>query len=275
MKLLAIAVSLAALAAWGGTAGAADDGSKTPTPTAQPDGTVTITPEGPQPKDALAGPPASDEAKAADEAADDEKPPAFGMPGALPQAEDMLLMACWAAGKTEEAGPQMDPLKVLEQVIENMGKTEELLSQQRVAGDETVQVETKVIEDLSALVEYVKQKQQKQDKKPKPKPKPSSGDSKSAGSSAPKPGTGKGEPKTTRSKNPASKEQATHGAADENGLKGDNPDRDMERWGLLPENAPQETKQAMSEMILPQYRELLNRYFYALAQHKDEADGGK
>ena len=35
------------------------------------------------------------------------------------------------------------------------------------------------------------------------------------------------------------------------------------------------TKQAMSEMILPQYRELLNRYFYALAQHKDEADGGK
>jgi TolA-binding protein len=209
------------------------------------------------------------------EADDDEAPPYFSVPGTLPQGEDLLGMACWAAGKAEEAGPQIDPTKVLAQVIENMGKSEELLSQQRDAGQETVRTETKVIEDLSTLVEYLKQKQQKQQKQQQQKKQQSKGDSQKQAPGGQKPQSGQGQPKTSKGKNPAQKEQATHGNVDENGQKGDNPDLLPERWGILPENAPQQTKQEMLEMILPQYRDLLTRYFYALAQHKDETGGGK
>jgi hypothetical protein len=264
MKGLAIAISLAALAAlaaWGVTAA---EGAALP----------MILNDHPDGREATPAAAAGEDSKAADSSdngaqeEDDEAPPAFVLPGMLPQGEDLLRMACWAAGKAEEAGPQMDPSAVLDQVIENMAKTEELLSGKGEAGQEAVQSETKVIEDLSALVEYVKQKQQKQQKQQQKKQQQSQGDSQKSGQSQPKPGSGQGEPK--KGKNPAQKEQATHGQANENGVKGDNPDVSAERWGELLPNAPQETKQAMGEMILPQYRELLNRYFYALSQHKEE-----
>lgn len=269
MKSLAIAICLAALAAcaaWGGTAAPGEDlkMEKHQVPFGPALSPAAPTGE----KDAQAGedPKKDDDA----EEADDEKPPAFCAPGALPQGDDLLRMAAWAAGKTEEAGPQMDPMKVLDQVVENMGRSEELLSQKHEAGQEAIQTETKVIEDLSALVEYSKQKQQKKQKQQQKKQEQSKKDSQKQSQGAPKPASGQGEPKTSKSPNAAKKEQATHGQVNENGEKGENPNTMAERWGLLPENAPQETKQAMQDMILPQYRELLDRYYYNLSQHRDE-----
>ena len=177
--------------------------------------------------------------------------------------------------KPEE--PKVDPAKLVKDIIEGMDDSETRLAEEKDPGEETQGVQKKVVDDLSELIKYVKQ-QQSQQQQQQSQNQQSQQDEQRARrrrrQQQQRRQQGQRQQRPQRSSNPMQDEMATKGSVQEEDLEAVSKLLE-ERWGDLLKNAPRETLQAIPNMILPKYTELLNRYFYALARQAAEESGGR
>lgn len=175
-----------------------------------------------------------------------------------------------------EENPEIDPRVVIERIIEGMDTSAVRLSREKDPGEKTQTVQKKVIEDMTDLIEYVKQQQAQSSSSSQQNQNQQSKEdsSKSRRQQQGRQGRSGSRPQTNRAQNPAQDEVASKGSVQEEELEEISKMLE-ERWGELLKNAPRETRQAVGDMILEKYRGLLGRYFYALARRSAEQDEEK
>jgi len=178
-------------------------------------------------------------------------------------------------GEQEEI--DINPTEVVERIIDNMGQAATRLAQEKDPGEKTIQIETKVIEDLSDLIEWVKQQQaQSQQSQQQQQRRQSARDSQRQQQRRRQQSQrGQQQQQTARqpqrSDQPMQDEMATKGQVQE-GQLADISEMLEERWGELLPNRPRETMQSIQNMILQEYVDLLDRYYYSLARNKPEIE---
>ncbi len=174
----------------------------------------------------------------------------------------------------EEEGPDIDPAEVVDRIKAHMGEAAQRLVEREDPGDATIDVEKKAIDDLDELIEYVKQQAQQQQQQQQQQQGQSSQDSQSQRrrrqqqQQRQQQQTGRQRPR--QGNQPMQQEQATKGQVEERALD-EVSDLLMERWGDLLPNRPRETMQSIRGMILQEYVDLLDRYYYALAGNRSQA----
>jgi len=179
--------------------------------------------------------------------------------------------------KPEE--PKIDPAKLVKDIIEGMDDSETRLAEKKDPGQETQGVQKKVVDDLSELIKYVKQQQQQQQQSQQNQNQQSQQDEQRARRRRQQQRQQRQQAqrqaqRPRRATNPMQDEMATKGSVQEEDLEEVSKLLE-ERWGDLLKNAPRETLQAIPNMILPKYTELLNRYFYALARQAARESGDR
>jgi len=177
----------------------------------------------------------------------------------------------------EEAEEEIDinPTEVVERIIDNMGQVAERLTQQKDPGQKTIETEVKVIDDLSDLIEWVKQQQARSQSQQQQQRRQSARDSQRQQQRRRRQGQRRGQQRTSRqqrrSAQPMQDEMATKGQVQEGELA-DISEMLEERWGDLLPNRPRETMQSIRNMILQEYVDLLDRYYYSLAKNKPQTE---
>ncbi len=166
-----------------------------------------------------------------------------------------------------------NPQEVVDRVIKNMDRSAEMLGPRKDPGESTQKVQRHIVEDLDGLIEYVKQFQMQQSRSSSQQRRQSRRDSQEVQRQPQQQGPqqSQSEPKSQRSRQAMQDEFATQGHVQEEKLK-EVEKLLEEQWGNLLPNAPRETLQGIREMILPKYRRLLSRYFYALARSMEEKE---
>ncbi len=194
-------------------------------------------------------------------------------PASKPDAADQQTPE--AETGDEDEGPDIDPAEVVERIKTHMGEAAQRLVERQDPGDGTIEVEKKAIDDLGELIEYVKQQQaQQQQQQQQQQQRQSSQDSqqqrrrRQQQQQRQQQQTGRQRPR--QGNQPMQQEQATKGQVEEGALD-EVSDLLMERWGDLLPNRPRETMQSIRGMILQEYVDLLDRYYYALAGNRSEA----
>ena len=169
----------------------------------------------------------------------------------------------------EEAEEEIDinPTEVVERIINNMGQVATRLTQEKDPGQETVEVETAVIDDLSDLIEWVKQQQAQSQSQQQQQRRPSAQDSQRQQQRRRRKTQQQTARQQRRGTQPMQDEMATKGQVQEGELA-DISEMLEERWGELLPNRPRETTQSIRNMILQEYVDLLDRYYYSLAKNK-------
>ena len=178
-------------------------------------------------------------------------------------------------GEAEVEEIDINPTEVVKRIIDNMDQAAARLTQETDPGEKTIEVETKVIEDLSDLIEWVKQQQaQSQSQQQQQRPQ-SAQDSQRQQQRRRQQSQQQRQQQTARqqqrSTQPMQDEMATKGQVQE-GQLADVSDMLDERWGDLLPNRPRETTQSIQNMILQEYVDLLDRYYYSLAKNKPQAE---
>lgn len=178
-----------------------------------------------------------------------------------------------AAGNDAPEEKEINPTEVVERIVEGMGESAERLGEKKDPGEQTQTVQKKVVDDLSELIEYVKQQQAQASQSQQQQNQQSQRDENEARrrrQQQQQRGQQQGrQPQPRGAQQPMQDEMATKGSVTEEELE-EVAKMMAERWGDLLPNAPRETLQAIPEMILPKYRLLLSRYFYALARQAAE-----
>ena len=201
----------------------------------------------------------------------------------LPEIDDALIPD--GGDKPDDAKPdeepekRIDPAKVVRQIVEGMDDSAVRLKKRKDPGEETQGVQKKVVDDLSDLIEYVKQQQQQQSQSQQQQNQQSQRDDQRAqqrrrqrqGRQQGR-GQGRQQQQPQRGQEPMQDEFATKGAVQEEELEAV-AKLMAERWGDLLKNPSRETLQSIPEMILPKYQRLLSRYFYALARRAAAEQG--
>lgn len=181
-----------------------------------------------------------------------------------------------AADGGDEPKEPVDPMVLVRQIIDGMDDSADRLAEKVDPGEDTQQVQGKVVDDLSELIKYVKRQQAQQQQQQQDQQQQSKKDEQKARERRRRQQQRQQQQQQQsqrqqpqRPQEAMQDEQATHGQAQEA-----DPEEVSklleERWGDLLKNAPKETRQAIPNMILPKYRELLSRYFFALAQQAAE-----
>jgi len=178
----------------------------------------------------------------------------------------------------EQEKEKIDPVKLVQEIIEGMDDSAVRLADKKDPGKETQGVQKKVVDDLSELIEYVKQQQAQQQQSQQSQSQQSQQDQQRARRRQRQRQQRQRQQQGRQSQRP---QRATNPMQDEFATKGSVQEEDLEevsklleqRWGDLLKNAPKETLQAIPNMILPKYADLLNRYFYALARQAAEETG--
>ena len=179
------------------------------------------------------------------------------------------------AAEGEQEDVDINPAEVVKRIIDNMGQAAQRLTQQKDTGQETVEVEVKVIDDLSDLIKWVKQKQAQSQQQQQQQKRKSARDSERQRQQRRRQGKKQGQQQTARqqrSQQPMQDEKATHGQVQH----GDLPEVSemlADRWGDLLPNRPRETMQSIQNMILQEYVDLLDRYYYSLARNRPQIKG--
>jgi hypothetical protein len=179
--------------------------------------------------------------------------------------------------ENEETEEEIDinPTEVVERIIDNMGQAATRLTQEKDPGEKTIEVETKVIDDLSDLIEWVKQQQAQSQSQQQQQQRQSAQDSQRQQQRRRQQRQRRQRQQTARqqrrSTQPMQDEMATKGQVQEGELA-DISEMLEERWGDLLPNRPRETMQSIQNMILQEYVDLLDRYYYSLAKNKPQAE---
>ncbi len=154
--------------------------------------------------------------------------------------------------------PAEDPSEKLKDMVDHMGQSQSRLTQKDV-GAVTQETQRRIVTDLDVLIEIVRKQQEQSKSQPK---------------SAPQPGE-KRDP--TQSQNHSAKPKPGTNAAQDSQLSNGeilNPpsngtqiqDKGPAEWGNLPPKDRDLISNGVNEQYLPAYKEMIDRYYQALAE---------
>jgi len=239
--LLTAAIALAASAALAPAQNVLDEGLGNDTPKKQP--------APPDPAPAAQKPP-------------EPKPTRPKMPDLVsPEAAKTVDDADLVKKLTNDAPD--DPADKMKEVMDRMGQVQTRLAEQKDPGLVTQETQRRIVTDLDVMIELMKKNQQKSSGKPKD----------------PKPGDGppqKSESQGQQSGGPPSQAMGGDQAAQDSNMRpgsastpGQN-DTDIHQtgsqWGNLPPGDRELVAHGANEHYLPEYKDMINKYYQALAE---------
>jgi len=206
--------------------------------------------------------------------------------------EDAVENSAPAEEKSLEAGGKnpptaVDPLKKLQKILEGMKLSSELIRKSE-AGAATKTTQPQVVKDLDELIQFLEsqanssppmppdppqQPQQPMDQDPmsgeqQPQPKPQN--SGEPGKQQPV----SGEPEEGRAKESTERKKPPQAPREGKSLSGQQL-YEKEVWGHLPPALRRELMNVYSEKYIPQYEELVRRYYESLAEGNRRRDSSR
>ena len=187
-------------------------------------------------------------------------------------ASACFIVGLLAAGHCSAAEPDAAGANPLERAVNGMRTAGERISA-RDTGAATRDVQRHVVNDLKQLIDMAR-RQQNQPRQPsqpqpqpqfQPEPSPSSGPTQSEQQSASPPANEPGDASQNRQK-PADSEERVGNPSDEQVQTLTQRRLVREVWGHLPARLREKLQNVSSEKTLPQYEDLVRRYFEALAE---------
>jgi hypothetical protein len=190
------------------------------------------------------------------------KMPDLVSPDAAKTVDDQDLLDKLTGKGDVNGGEGGGPEKKMKEVMERMGQAENRLAKEQDPGLVTQETQRRIVTDLDVMIEYLKKQEQQSSGKPgEGKPKPGEGKKPSQGQqsgSAPANGEGGNEG--------AKDSQMRAGSADTPQKNGTELHDNRLNWGNLPPGEREAVANGANEHFLPEYRDMINKYYQALAE---------
>jgi hypothetical protein len=189
------------------------------------------------------------------------KMPDLVSPEAAKTVDDQDLMNK-LTGKADVAGGEAKGAEEkMNEVMERMGQAETRLAQQQDPGLITQETQRRIVTDLDVMIEYLKEQEKKGGGQGKGKPKDGQERQKSKGQQqGSQPGQGMGGSQA------AQDSQMRPGSAQTPQANSTDLHEAGRNWGNLPERERDLVAHGAKEHYLPEYKEMINKYYQALAE---------
>ena len=203
---------------------------------------------------------APDQTKKADEAPKPTHPslPELVSPDAAKTVDDQDLLNKLTGKSNDSGGQGGGPVQKLHEVMDRMGQAQTRLEQQKDPGLVTQETQRRIVTDLNVVIEYLKKQQQQgggqgqgQGQQPAQQRTMSQGQQQ---------GQGMGGSRSATDSNLRPGEASTPG---NNGQDIHQVDK---MWGGLPPGDRQAVAHGASEHFLPEYQDMIKKYYEALAE---------
>jgi len=192
-----------------------------------------------------------------DDKATDRKPVAPDMvsPSAARAVDDMDLVNKLTGADNDK----QDPNDTMKQMVDRMGQSQSRLSNNEDPGAITQETQKRILTDLDVMIEYARKQQQSS--KPNPNSKQQPGDKRKMSSGQQQ---GPHEEGGNQAATDSSLPRGPISAAQSNGE--DMHQKGPQEWGNLPPRDRDLISNGANEQYLPSYKEMIDRYYQALAE---------
>ncbi|MEI7766599.1 MAG: hypothetical protein WCJ97_04075 [Phycisphaerae bacterium] len=157
-----------------------------------------------------------------------------------------------------------DPMKILERMLKRMDKSADQLSSKTDPGSQTQEIQRRIDGDLAMAIELVRQQQQKQQQQQQSESKEEA--QKKQQSQQQSQGQGKSPSPDPQGNQAAQESKLPPGSPGAFQANGQNIKEGRQEWGNLPQRERELIVNGAGEEILPSYRDMVQKYYRALAE---------
>jgi hypothetical protein len=209
--------------------------------------------QGPAPKQEDAKP-----ARPAEEKPTRPKLPEMVSPEAAKTVDDQDLLNKLTGKSDVSGGEAKDIGAKMEEVMERMGQAETRLARQRDPGLVTQETQRRIMTDLDVMIEYAREQQKKGGQGKPQNSRPGQQKQESSGQQS-----GPGQPGGTKAATDSNMRPGSASTPESNGA---DIHETGTHWGDLPPRDRDLVAHGASEHYLPEYKEMINKYYQALAE---------
>jgi len=183
------------------------------------------------------------------------KVPEIVSPDAARQLDDQDLLDKLTGQGNVGEGEGGGTAAKMNQIVERMGQSQERLAKEQDAGLTTQEVQSRIMVDIDAIIDLLKKQQSQSSSQSKGQPKP--GDQRQQSQQ---------QQQQQAQGSQAAPESKLPGSGISTGASGGEMREDRATWGELPAKDRDLVANGIKEKFLPEYEEMIKRYYEALAE---------